>query len=91
MSNDSAARGKAEGLEAYIARLESIDRSRLSADDQLAITLSLHVARKKRDRAYLEAEVPEPSALDRCKEAIRNLSRSERNHLARWLASGTLD
>jgi hypothetical protein len=91
MSNDSAARGAEEDLDTYIARLEAIDPSGLSTDDQLALTLSLSVARRKRDRAYLGAEVPEPPALERCKEAIRKLSRTDRKQLLRWLAGGALD
>jgi hypothetical protein len=91
MTNDSAAKGAGEGLEAYISRLEAIDPSGFSADEQLALAVSLRVARKKRDRALLGAEVPEPSALERCKEAIRNLSRAEHNQLLRWLARDSLD
>jgi hypothetical protein len=91
MSNDRAARGAQEGLDAYIARLEAINPSGLSADEQTALVLSLGVARKQRNRAFLEAPVPQPSALERCKAAIRNLSRRDRKQLLSWLAGGTLD
>jgi hypothetical protein len=91
MSNDRAARGAEEGLDAYIARLEAIDPSGFSADEQMTLSLSLRVARKQRDRACLEAEVPQLTALERCKGAIRNLSRRDRKQLLRWLAAGTLD
>ncbi len=88
MTEDLVARRANEGLEVYITRLQSIDRTGLSEDEQTALALSLRVAQRRLQRAYLNAEIPGLSALERCKQAIRRLSRGERNQLTRWLAEG---
>jgi hypothetical protein len=85
MSEDLLVRGTREGLEAYITRLEGIDRAGLSEDEELALALSLRVARKKLHRLYLGAEIPDVSPLEHCKQEIRRLSRAERRQLVRWL------
>jgi hypothetical protein len=88
MNEDTIARGEGESLEAYIARLRALDRSRFSEDEQLALVLALRVAEKGLQRSRLGVSVPEVPTLDRCKKMIRNLPRRDREHLGRWMASG---
>jgi hypothetical protein len=91
MSEDVIARGEDEGLEEYIARLQVIDRSGLSEDEQMALVLSLRVAEKSLQRSRLGAAPPSLSPLERCKESIRKLPQRDRERLGRWMASGMPD
>jgi hypothetical protein len=91
MSNDPAARSAGEGLEAYIARLESIDRNGLSEDEQSALELSLRMAHKRLRCSCLPADAPRASALEWCKQAIRALATNERDRLLGWLVGGMPD
>jgi hypothetical protein len=76
-----------ESLQGYVARLESLDRATLDVDSQLALVISLALARKKLNRAAKAGR----AGLDRCKEAIPKLLESERKQLARWIANGMHD
>jgi hypothetical protein len=87
VSDDVLARRGGESAEAYLGRLGSVDRAALDEDGQLALALSLALARKKLSRAT----AARLASLHDCKEAIRNLSPPEREDLARWLARGMPD
>jgi hypothetical protein len=87
VDDDVLSMREGESLEAYVTRLESLDRTALDEDGQLALVISLAVARKKLNRASRAAA----SGLDRCKEAIRKLPEAEREHLAGWIARGMHD
>jgi hypothetical protein len=91
VNEDTIARGEGESLEAYVARLRAIDRSRLNEDAQLALVLSLRVAEKGLQRSRLGTSALEPPSLDRCKKMIRKLPRGDREHLGRWMAAGMPD
>jgi hypothetical protein len=85
--DDVLARRRCESPEAYIARLESLDRAALDADGQLAFQLSLTLARKKLNSAAMAGL----SSLHDFKEAIRKLPDRVREQLARWLTAGMPD
>jgi hypothetical protein len=87
VDDDALAMRKGESPGAYLARLESVDRATLDEDSQLALVISLAMARKKLNRA----DKPGRTGLDRCKEAVRKLPVGERKQLARWIAEGMHD
>jgi uncharacterized protein (TIGR02246 family) len=87
VDDDALSMREGEAPEVYLTRLESLDRAALDADGQLALGISLALARKNLNRA-LQARL---AGLDRCKEAIRQLPEAEREQLAlqalneRWI------
>lgn len=95
MGNDPLAQRAGECLPAYIARLEALDRSRFDEDGQLALTLSLSLARKKSLRqlphgpkSAFPTLIP---SLEGCKQVIRGLTAGERQQLLRWMTGGMAD
>jgi hypothetical protein len=87
VDDDPLSMREGESLEAYVARLESLDRTALDADGLLALVISLAVASKKLNRAARAGAF----GLDRCKEAIRKLPEAERELLTRWIGKGMHD
>jgi hypothetical protein len=91
MSDDPLMMRDGESPEEYLVRLESLDGTAQGVDGQLALALSIALARKRISRAA-EADISARYfALGRCKQAIRSLSPPERKQLAVWLAKGMLD
>jgi hypothetical protein len=84
MSGKRFDRREGERLGDYIARLEGVRVAGLSDREWKVWADSLTAARIAR---ALE-ERREKSPLERCKEAVRDLSPADRERLARWLAGG---
>src|SRR4051794_39491382 len=83
-----------ETLVEYVARLERIDRSGLSALEQAGINFRLQHARQEMRRAGEEAPLPRLtplkapaplSPLDAAKQAVRALSAEELSQFMLWI------